>query len=74
MKLPADRAGLPGNDLLFHIVPLDPAYPAKAGRGTLRPKSGALSFWGQLKELFFRHHIIGELVGIIGSNGKMLGK
>jgi hypothetical protein len=29
---------------------------------------------GQLKELFFGHHIIGELVGIIGSNGKMLGK
>jgi hypothetical protein len=26
------------------------------------------------KELFFRHYVIGEFAGIIGSNGKMLGK
>jgi hypothetical protein len=25
VKLPADTAGLPGNVLLVHIVPLDPA-------------------------------------------------
>ena len=40
VKFPAQRAGLLGSDLLFHIVPLDPAYPAKAGRGTLRSKGG----------------------------------
>ena len=28
MKLPAHRAGLPGNELSFVIVPLDPAYKA----------------------------------------------
>ena len=26
VKLPAHRAGLPGNEILFLIVPLDPAY------------------------------------------------
>ena len=38
MKLLAHRAGLPGIELLFYIVPLDPAYPALAGRGTCRSK------------------------------------
>jgi len=28
VKLPAHSAGLPGNDLLFDIVPLDPAHRA----------------------------------------------
>jgi hypothetical protein len=28
MKLPAQSAGLPGNDWLFNIVPLDPAHRA----------------------------------------------
>jgi hypothetical protein len=28
VKLPAQSAGLPGNDLLFDMVPLDPAYRA----------------------------------------------
>jgi hypothetical protein len=28
VKLPAHRAGLPGNEILFFIVPLDPAYKA----------------------------------------------
>ena len=28
MKLPAHRAGLPGNEISFLIVPLDPAYKA----------------------------------------------
>jgi hypothetical protein len=40
VKLPAHRAGLPGNEISFLIVPLDPAYkaglaghlPAMAGR------------------------------------------
>jgi hypothetical protein len=36
VKLPAHRAGLPSNVSSFHIVPLDPAYPAKAGWGTFR--------------------------------------
>ena len=36
MKLPAHRAGLPGKVISFYIVPLDPAYPALAGRGTFR--------------------------------------
>jgi hypothetical protein len=29
---------------------------------------------GRHKELFFCHHVIGELVGMIGGNGKMPGK
>ncbi len=28
VKLPAHRAGLPGNEISFLIVPLDPAYKA----------------------------------------------
>jgi hypothetical protein len=28
VKLPAHRAGLPGNEISFFIVPLDPAYKA----------------------------------------------
>jgi hypothetical protein len=28
VKLPAHSAGLPGNDLLFNIAPLDPAHRA----------------------------------------------
>jgi len=35
VKLPALRVRLPGNELSFLIVPLDPAYPDMAGRGTL---------------------------------------
>ena len=30
--------GLPGKVISFYIVPLDPAYPAKAGRGAFRSK------------------------------------
>ena len=36
LKPPAHRAGLPGKVISFYIVPLDPAYPARAGRGTFR--------------------------------------
>jgi hypothetical protein len=36
VKLPAHSAGLPGKVISFYIVPLDPAYPARAGRGTFR--------------------------------------
>ena len=36
MKLPAHWARLPGMVFSFYIVPLDPAYPARAGRGTFR--------------------------------------
>jgi len=33
VKLPAHRAGLPGNEISFLFVPLDPAYKAGlAGR------------------------------------------
>jgi len=28
VKLPAHRAGLPGNEISFFIVPFDPAYKA----------------------------------------------
>jgi hypothetical protein len=28
VKLPVHRAGLPGNEISFFIVPLDPAYKA----------------------------------------------
>ena len=47
MKLPAHRAGLPGHASGEQnvskgntglIVPLDPAYPALAGRGTFRSR------------------------------------
>jgi hypothetical protein len=47
VKLPGHRPELPGHAVasrmrakvvLFHIVPLDPASPALAGRGTSRPK------------------------------------
>jgi hypothetical protein len=48
MKLPAHpvrtgqaRRGLPGDVILFYIVPLYPAYPARAGRGTLPVKDWA---------------------------------
>jgi hypothetical protein len=43
VKLPAQRAGLPGKEISFYIVPLDPAYlptgrQARRGfRGTFRP-------------------------------------
>jgi hypothetical protein len=49
VKLPAQRAGLPGHasgeqnaskGSFVHIVPLNPAYPALAGRGTFRSKEG----------------------------------
>jgi hypothetical protein len=36
VKLPAHRTVLPGKVILLYIVPLDPAYPALAGRGTSR--------------------------------------
>jgi len=29
MKLPVCRTGLPGKELSFHIVPLDPAHKAR---------------------------------------------
>jgi len=39
VKLPAHRAALPGNEIFFLIVPLDPAY--KAGlAGRLPVKKG----------------------------------
>ncbi len=49
VKLPAYRAGLAGHASgepnvskgnFVHIVPLDPAYPALAGRGRFRSKAG----------------------------------
>jgi len=36
MKVSAHRAGLPGMVISFYIVPLDPAYLVRAGRGTFR--------------------------------------
>jgi hypothetical protein len=50
VKLHAHRPGLPGHASgeqnvskgnFVHIVPLDPAYPNRSGRSTLRPKSEA---------------------------------
>jgi hypothetical protein len=40
--------GFPARITLFHIVPLDPAYPARAGRGTIRSIS-------KLRQEFFPH-------------------
>ncbi len=43
MKLPAHRAGLPGNEISFLIVPLDPAYKAGlAGHLPVRRKCSPL--------------------------------
>jgi len=39
VKAHAHRAGLPGKVISFCIVPLHPAYPARAGRGTFRSSS-----------------------------------
>ena len=78
LKPPAEgRASRQG--ISIHIVPLYPAYYSLAGRGTFRsrfwrgdhfdptaPKTDGL--------LFFCYHVIGELVGITGRNGKMPGK
>jgi hypothetical protein len=45
VKLPVHpaRTGLPGIELLFHIVPLDLAYPAIGGTGHLPVKNGKLT-------------------------------
>jgi len=43
VKLPAYRAGLPGKVISFYIVPLDPAYPDRSGRGTVRPDVNQVS-------------------------------
>ena len=41
MKLPAHRAGLPGDEISFFIVPLDPAYKAGlAGHLPVKRESG----------------------------------
>ena len=45
MKLPAHRAGLPENEILFFIVPLDPAY--KAGLAGHLPVSVSFFKWGK---------------------------
>jgi len=42
VKLPAHSAGFPGNDLLFNIVPLDPAQHAPVNPSALRPKGRGL--------------------------------
>jgi hypothetical protein len=41
VKLPAQRAGLPGKVILFYIVPLDPAYlPTGTQGGACGARSG----------------------------------
>jgi len=35
--------GLPGKVISFYIVPLDPAYPDRSGRGTVRPDVNQVS-------------------------------
>jgi hypothetical protein len=54
LKLPAHRAGLPGNEISFLIVPLDPAY--KAGL------AGHLPVNSQFFELKFKAPLLGELL------------
>jgi hypothetical protein len=46
VKLPAHSAGLPGNDLSFNIVPLNPAHRAGlAGHAPVNPSTeGLLKF------------------------------
>jgi hypothetical protein len=34
VKLPAHKGGASRRGYFIHMVPLDPAYPASAGRGT----------------------------------------
>jgi hypothetical protein len=54
VKLPAHRAGPPGNVISFYIVPLYPAYPATAGQGTFRSRVEFLAPWKRFPSLFFR--------------------
>jgi len=42
VKLHGHRLPLPGERNTVLIVPLDPAYPALAGRGTSRPRENCL--------------------------------
>jgi hypothetical protein len=39
MKPPGHRPGIRGKVVYFHIVSLDPAYPALAGRGTSQSRA-----------------------------------
>jgi len=48
--LPYIRAELPGNDLLFYIVPLDPAHPAIGGTGDTPVRLIGYYLWRQYKK------------------------
>ena len=54
MKLPAHRVGLPGKVISFYIVPLYPAYPALARRGTFRSRLNTVDPFGGAKRRFLR--------------------
>ena len=64
MKLAAHSAGLPGNDLLFDIVPLDPAQ--RAGLAGHAPVTWLGALWSKLPWLrrrfllFCREHVPGS--------------
>ena len=49
MKLPADRAELPGEVISFCNVPLNPACPLRVGRGTFRSNAddSVLEHWNE---------------------------
>jgi hypothetical protein len=71
VKLPAHRAGLPGNEISFFIVPLDPAYKARlAGHlpiraasrvivasllNVLAPRQDGVCHWALNDEKRFKH-------------------
>jgi len=54
VKLPAHRAGLPGNEISFLIVPLDPAYEAGlAGHLPVKPVDNSTTRTIKLPHLSF---------------------
>ena len=62
MKLPAHRAGLPGNEISFFIVALDPAYKAGiAGHLPVNPVNNSTTRTINLPHLTFDIHLNFEL-------------
>jgi hypothetical protein len=58
VKLPAHRAGLPGNEISFFIVPLDPAYKAGlAGHLPAKPVDNSTTRTIKLPHLTFDIHL-----------------
>jgi hypothetical protein len=59
-EAPRPQGGASRKGSFVHIVPLNPVYPALAGRGTFRPKRGSVPISSQKKQpvFFFQGHSI----------------